>query len=594
MERFLNLGINLYMTDNLEDMANEGAETKSKRLITAALPYINNVPHLGHIVGSHLPADIFARFCRSKGYETLFVGGTDENGSTSEIAAESIGLDINKFSDRLHEEHKKVYEWFNISYDNFSRTSTPLHHLTAQDFFKKIESKGDIKEGSMKVFYSPRDERYLPDRYILGECPSCGYEDANGDQCEKCASVLDPLELRNPRSSLSGGGIEIRDSSQLFFSLDKLSPKLKSWIEQQNHWRTPVKNLALGWIESGLKPRSITRDLKHGIKVPKEGYEDKVFYVWFDAPIGYISSTKEATDDWRRFWTGDSQVFNFLGKDNIPFHTILWPAMVMSHREFNLPKNVIGLQYLNYEGQKFSKSKGVGVFCEKLPSLGLEADIWRSYLTKVIPETDDTEFRWRDFQEKTNSDLIGNYGNYVNRIVSFVKNKLGGRLEKPQEGELNERDKRMLDEIKKSKEKIERLLESGEIRKAYEGALELCSEGNKYIHDTEPWNAIKQDPQRANDIYYNGARLLKAVTTFMAPYVPDTSEKVWRQLNLPGSPLEEGAWDKSLDGFGESHRIGEPEILFKKMSDEDVEKYKEISSKATDLKSFFDKGQNDG
>lgn len=568
-------------------MVIKGTGIKVKRLITAALPYINNVPHLGHIVGSHLPADIFARFCRSKGYETLFVGGTDENGSTSEIAAESIGVNIDTFADKLYDKHKKIYKWFNISYDNFSRTSTPLHHKTTQEFFRQIDAKGDIKEGSMKVFYSPKDRRFLPDRYIVGDCPKCGYEKANGDQCEKCASVLNPLELKNPRSSLSGGKIEIRDSTQLFFSLDKLSPRLKSWIDRQSQWRTPVKNLALGWIKEGLKPRSITRDLKHGVKVPKKGYEDKVFYVWFDAPIGYISSTKEATNDWKKFWTGNAQIFNFLGKDNIPFHTIFWPAMIISQGKFNLPANVIGLQYLNYERQKFSKSKGIGVFCEKLLKIGLEPDVWRSYLTRVIPEVGDTEFRWRDFQERTNSDLIGNYGNYVNRILKFVNDRLGGKIKEPSQDGLTKRDKDMLTKIEESKNKIERLIESSEVRKAYDEILELCSEGNKYIHDTEPWKAIKENPQRANDIYYNGARLLKAVTTFIAPYLPQTSEKVWGQLNLHGSPLDSGAWDASTKNLGKHHKIGKPEILFKKMSNSDIERYRKVSSKIEDLKDFF-------
>jgi len=577
----------IYMKNDLENMVNTIKRPKGKRLITAALPYINNVPHLGHIVGSHLPADIFARFCRSKGYETLFVGGTDENGSTSEIAAEKVGVNINEFSDRLHLEHKKVYDWFNISYDNFSRTSTPLHYKTAQDFFKQIDAKGHIIEGSMKVFYSPKDERFLPDRYVVGECPNCGYEEANGDQCEKCTSLIDSSELKNPHSSLSGGKIEIRDSSQLFFAMDKLSPQLKKWVDQQTQWRIPVRNLALGWIKEGLKPRSITRDLKHGVPVPKKGYEDKVLYVWFDAPIGYITSTKEASEKWRDFWSGDAEIFNFLGKDNIPFHTILWPEMIMSQGKFNLPSNVVGLQYLNYEGQKFSKSKQIGVFCEKLPELGLEPDIWRSYLTKVIPEVNDTEFRWRDFQEKTNSDLIGNYGNYVNRIVKFVDDRLEGKIEKPAENRLTERDREMLERIKISKEKVEGLMEAAEIRKAYEEILGLCSEGNKYIHDTEPWKEIKSNPQRAKDIFYNGARLLKAVTTFIAPYLPQTSEKVWKQLNLSGSPLDSGSWDTATEGFGREHTFGISEILFNKMKDEDVKKYKDASSKATNLKGFF-------
>ena len=395
------------MVKDLEYMVTNSENNKQRRLITAALPYINNVPHLGHIVGSHLPADIFARYCRAKGYETVFVGGTDENGSTSEIAALKVGVPLEEFSDRLHQEHKKVYDWFGISYDNFSRTTKPIHRETVGEFFKTIYEKGFVKKGKMKVFYSPKENMFLPDRYVIGECPKCHYEEASGDQCEKCTSVLDPSQLKNPRSTISGGKIEIRETEHLFLSLDKLSPQLKEWIDSQPLWRDQVKSLALGWIKEGLRPRCITRDLRHGVKVPLEGFEDKVFYVWFDAPIGYVSSTREARTDWKSFWKDkNSEIYNFLGKDNIPFHTIFWPGMVIAHGDFNLPKNVIGLQYLNYEGQKFSKSKGVGVFCERLPELGLEPDVWRHYLTQVIPETGDSEFRWKDFQERVNSEKV--------------------------------------------------------------------------------------------------------------------------------------------------------------------------------------------
>lgn len=578
------------MVKDLEYMVTNEENNKPRRLVTAALPYINNVPHLGHIVGSHLPADIFARYCRAKGYETLFVGGTDENGSTSEIAALKIGVPLKEFSDKLHQEHKRIYDWFEISYDNFSRTTNPIHHEMVKEFFKTIYGKGFIKKGKMKVFYSPRDNLFLPDRYVVGKCPKCGYEEANGDQCEKCTSVIDPSQLKNPRSTVSGGRLEIRETEHLFLSLDKLSPKLKKWIDSQDLWRDHVKNNALGWIKEGLRPRCITRDLKHGVKVPLRGFEDKVFYVWFDAPIGYVSSTIEATNEWQEFWKGkNSQIYNFLGKDNIPFHTIFWPGMVIAHGEFNLPKNVIGLQYLNYEEQKFSKSKGVGVFCERLPELGLEPDVWRHYLTQIIPETADSEFRWKDFQERVNSDLIGNYGNYVNRVLNFIHSRLGGSVNKPPRERLTKIDNDLLEKISEKKVEIEQLLERGELRRAYYGLLALSSEGNKYINDTEPWVAIKNDPQRANDIFYNSAVLLKSLAVLSAPYLPQTSQRIWSQLNIPGNPQDNGLWDAIGQDLGEKHQVNEPVILFRKLTDEQIEDYKSKASQGTDLKEYFKK-----
>jgi len=578
------------MIKDLEYMVNNIENNKPKRLVTAALPYINNVPHLGHIVGSHLPADIFARYCRSKGYETVFVGGTDENGSTSEIAAFKLGIPLEEFSDKLHREHMKIYNWFEISYDNFSRTTRPIHHETVGEFFKTIYEKGFVKKDKMKVFYSAKEKMFLPDRYVVGECPKCNYKEASGDQCEKCTSLLDPTQLKNPRSTISGGKLEIRETEHLFLRLDRLSPQLKEWIESQSSWRDQVKNLALGWINEGLRPRCITRDLKHGVNVPLEGFEDKILYVWFDAPIGYVSSTREARTDWESFWKGeDSEIYNFLGKDNIPFHTIFWPGMVIAHGDFNLPKNVIGLQYLNYEGKKFSKSKGIGVFCERLPELGLEPDIWRHYLTQIIPETNDSEFRWKDFQERVNSDLIGNYGNYVNRVLNFIHSRLDGTITRPPKERLTQRDQELLEKIVQKKEKIEQLLEKAELRRAYTEILELSSEGNKYIHDTEPWTAIKKDSQRANDIFYNSAVLLKALAILSAPYLPKTSEKVWNQMGLPGDPLSKGIWDTVGKDLGKEHTVRKPEILFKKLTDDKIEEYKEIASQGTDLKTFFEK-----
>ena len=401
--------------------------------------------------------------------------------------------------------------------------------------------------------------------------------------------MLGVNDLLNPVSTISGEKVERKKVKHLFFKLDEFADELTEWINSKsNIWRSQVSALSLGWIKQGLKERCISRDLKHGISIPKKGFEDKVFYVWFDAPIGYLSGTKEISPKWKDFWQKkESKIYHFLGKDNIPFHTIFWPAMLMGQGKLNLPENVVGLQYLNYEGKKFSKSKKVGVFCEKLSEAGLDADIWRSYLIQVIPETGDTEFKWNDFLERVNSDLIGNYCNLVNRVLKFTKTKFDGKLEKP--SKLTKVDKDLLEIIESYKTKIEDSLEKAELRKAYSEILALSSEGNKYINATEPWKVLTEDPKRANDICYNAILLLKAVTVFLAPFLPRTAERVWKQINLKGSPLEKNAWQNSLKDFGKKHEIGEPEILFNKLGTEDITRVKGIVSNGVNLAELFQK-----
>jgi len=565
-------------------------EKNQKRLITAALPYINNIPHLGHIAGSHLPADIFARYSRSKGYDTLFIGGSDENGSPCELAAESIGIPIKKFLDKLHEEHYKIYKWFGISYDNFSRTSRSIHTKTTQEIFKKIYKNGYIQQGKMKVFYSSKEDRFLPDRYVVGTCPKCSYDKANGDQCEKCAEILEPTQLINPKSSVSGSEVEMKEVNHLFFNLEKLSPKLKEWIKNQKHWRKQVSTLALGWIDNGLKSRCITRDLKHGVPVPLKGFENKVFYVWFDAPIGYISSTKEARPNgWEVFWKNKkTKIYHFLGKDNIPFHTIFWPGIIMAHRNLNLPYQIVGLQYLNYEGEKFSKSKKRGIFCEKLYDININPDIWRAYLTQIIPETSDSEFKWKEFQERINSDIIGNLGNFYNRTFSFIKNKLGGEIKKPSKEDLDDYDKELLNSLKSRHKKITEYLEKCEIKKSFSELLLLSSDGNKYFNNTEPWNFIKTNPEKVSKRLYICAILARALSILASPFIPNIANNAWAQLNLAGSPSDSGIWDTAISfEICDGHKIGNPSILIKPIGNEDIEKYKEIASQSTELKNFF-------
>lgn len=581
--------------DNLEsrlDMDSEEDMKRNIRLVTAALPYINNVPHLGHIVGSHLPADIFARYSRARGYETLFVGGTDEHGSTTEITAEKLRVDVSTFGDVLFREHKKIYDWFGISYDNFSRTVNPVHTQTTQEFFNTIYKNGFVTEGKMKVFYSPDDNRFLPDRYVVGTCPKCNYPNANGDQCEKCTAVLDPMQLIDPRSAISGSPLEIREAKHLFLRLDKLSSKIENWIHKQKTWRPQVRNLALGWIKEGLRERCITRDLKHGVQVPLPGFDDKVFYVWFDAPIGYVSATKEARpQDWRRYWQEkEGKIYHFLGKDNIPFHTIFWPGMLLAHGDFNLPFNVIGLQYLNYEGGKFSKSQKRGVFCEKLPESGINPDLMRAYLTFVIPETSDTEFKWSDFQSRINSDVIGNYANLINRTASFISSRLGGYVERPVESRLTVSDRDLDKQVRKKTKRITDLLEKAEFRNAFGEILSLSTAGNQYFETNKPWVLIKSDKNRAREVLYHCAGLCRSLAILTAPFLPNSSYQVWRQFNFQGNVDTPNVWDSAQDLYEiDGYKIGNPVILFDKVTEDQLNKFKKTVSDTKEIGEYFKK-----
>lgn len=546
-----------------------------KRLITAALPYINNIPHLGHIVGSHLPGDIFARFCRLKGYDVLYVGGSDENGTPCEIAAKQIGVSVTQLCDTLFVEHKKSYDWFNISYDIFSRTSKEIHHETTQEFFKKVHEHGHISEGTLDQYYCASDDMYLADRYVEGTCPSCGYEHANGDQCEKCTNVIH--SLKDPKCLLCKGTPELRTQKHLFFKLDDFSEKLELWLKDQGHWRSQVTALALGWIKEGLRERCITRDLKHGVRVPLEGYEDKVFYVWFDAPIGYVSATKELTSDWELYWKSDCKIYHFLGKDNIPFHTIFWPALMMAEGSYSLPHHVVGLQYLNYEGGKFSKSKKRGVFCEALQLTGMKPDYMRAYLTYLIPETDDTEFKWVEFQERLNEEVLSNFGNFVNRTLTFVHSKMDGKVTQGV-------DEDFQNIVSGKVLSVDHYFEKVELRSAFTEIMALSKEGNKYFNDTAPWKLIKEDPEQANVVLYQCVSLCKTLSVLIAPFMPSIAEELWGYLGLEGSVHTNGNWNVSVE---DSYTVNKPSVLFEKITDEMVEEFKEKASQGRDVKEFF-------
>ncbi len=540
---------------------------KETRLVTIALPYTNNVPHIGNIVGSHLPGDIFARYCKLIGHDTLLIGGTDDHGTAAEIAAQKHGITPEELTDFYYKIHKKIYQWFNIKYDNFSRTSKKIHHELAKEFFLKIYENGYIEEKTLNLPYCKDCNKQLSDRYIAGTCPECGYEKANGDQCEKCSTLLEPEQLIKPFCVICGSkNIEFKERKHLFFSLNKISKKLEKWINASDSWRSQVKNLALSWIKEGLQPRCISRDLKWGIQVPLKGYEDLKFYVWFEAPIGYISSTKEHTKEWERYWKDkNSKIYHFIGKDNIPFHTIFWPGEIIANGEYNLPYNVVGLQYLNYERSKFSKSKNWGVFCENLPDAGLDADYWRFYLSYLIPETKDTEFLWQDFELRINSELIGNFGNFINRTLSFVKNYFDKRIP-----DLNPKDKKFLKKVETQIDTIIKDYENVELRKALLEILKLSDMGNKYFEKKEPWKT--KDPE----VVYIGANLCKILALLIQPFIPTSSQKILDILNC-----KEKDW-KNIKEFNlKGHEIKNPKILFKKLESKQIEELKKITSKVT-------------
>lgn len=547
---------------------------KERRLITSALPYTNNVPHIGNIVGSHFPADIYARYCRLMGHDTVFIGGTDEHGTASEIAAQKYGITPKELCDFFYKIHKEIYDWFEISYDNFSRTSKPIHYETTQEFLNTVYKNGYIIEKTIMLPFCNHCQRQLSDRFIEGTCPECGYDKARGDQCESCSTLLDPIKLKNPKCAVCGlSDIEFKEKRHLFLDLEKLSNPLKKWIKGSKVWRQQVKSLAMGWIDDGLKPRCITRNLKWGVPVPFKGFEDLVYYVWVDAPIGYISSTKEWNiKRWREFWQKKgSKIYHFIGKDNIPFHTIFFPGMLMANGKYNLPYNVVGLQYLNYENGKFSKSQNRGVFCENLPNAGLDAEYWRFYLSYLIPELRDTEFLWKEFQDRVNTELVGNFGNFVNRTLSFVQSKYNSIIPKPK---LRPKDKKFIAQVQKEIKNYLKSMEEVRIREGLENLLKISAMGNKYFQDNEPW----KDIEKGKSTIFVCTNMCLTLGLLISPFLPRASERILKMLDI-----KKNNW-KGIDKFSlkGGEKIGTPELLFRKIEGKQIEELKQKTSKVTE------------
>jgi len=553
----------------------------SRWLVTAALPYSNNIPHIGNIVGSHLPADIFSRFLRLFGEDVVFVGGTDEHGSPIEVAAFKVGVTPKVLTDKYYVVHKKIYDWLGISYDNFSRTSIQIHHELVQQIFLKLLNSGYITKKKVLLPYTPHNKRFLPDRWVEGKCPICSYGRARGDQCESCGNLLDPEQLINPKSVIDGTTPQFKEVEHLFLDLPKFSDQLVKWIKNNKQLNKTTKNLSLGWLKTGLKERGITRDLEWGIRVPLDGYKNKVFYVWFEAPWGYVSATVEwaeknkRPDEWKKYWQQkDSKIVHFIGKDNIPFHTIIWPATLMGVGGFNLPYNVVGLEFLNYEKDKISKSRNWGIFLdydEKSDrvkvlvgdrSVDVDPDYLRFYLTYIMPENKDSDFVWKDFEKKVNAELIGNFGNFVFRTLSFIRSNFNQTI--PEPDTLKLKDKNLLKKITETKKIIHKNILQANFRESLRAALELSSAGNKYIQDKKPWETLKKNPDDCRNTLYVASNLVRALSVCFSPFVPFACERLWQQLQLEGSAASQ-SWDE-IDKIKlqPGHRIGRIEPLFKK------------------------------
>jgi methionyl-tRNA synthetase len=545
--------------------------TFKRHLITAALPYANGPVHIGHLAGCYLPADIYVRYLRSKGQDVKFICGSDEHGVPITIKAKKEGITPQQVVDKYHKIMGDSFKEFGISFDIFSRTSSKTHHQTASDFFKKLYDNGSFTEQVTEQYYDDEAKQFLADRYIVGTCPKCANENAYGDQCEKCGSSLSPMELINPHSMLSGSKPVIKQTKNWFLPLDKLSPKIKTYIEQHKDWKPNVYGQCKSWLDSGdgLQPRAMTRDLDWGVPVPVKDAEGKVLYVWFDAPIGYISATKDLIpNDWEKYWKDkDSRLIHFIGKDNIVFHCIIFPAMLMQHGEFILPDNVPANEFLNLEGDKISTSRNWAVWLhEYLLEFKDKQDVLRYTLCANAPETKDNDFTWKDFQAKNNNELVAILGNFVNRTLVLTHKYYEGVV--PDATEYSKEDLLILEEITKAPDKIAASLEQFRFREALAELMNLARTGNKYLADTEPWKLIKTDEKRVKTIMNISLQITANLAILCEPFLPFTSNKLFAMLNI--HPIK---WNgaKQSNNLHAGHKINKEELLFSKVEDAEMD-----------------------
>ena len=546
------------------------SEKQFKRyLITSALPYANGPVHIGHLAGVYVPSDIYARYQRLRGRDVISVCGSDEHGVPITIKARKEGITPQDVVDRYHAIIKDAFQRLGMSFDIYSRTSSPTHRVTASDFFKKLYDEGKFIEQTTEQFYDEEAKAFLADRYIVGTCPRCQSEGAYGDQCEKCGSTLSPDELINPTSKLSGAVPVKKATKHWYLPLDQYDLFLREWIlEGHKEWKSNVYGQCKSWLDTGLQPRAVSRDLDWGIPVPIEGEEGKVLYVWFDAPIGYISATKDLTPDWEKYWKDEeTKMVHFIGKDNIVFHCIVFPSMLKAHGDYILPENVPANEFLNLEGKKISTSKNWAVWLhEYLDEVPGKEDVLRYVLCANAPETKDNDFTWKDFQARNNNELVAILGNFVNRALVLTKKYYSGVV--PAAGELTDYDKETIAELSGIKSSLESNIENYRFREALKDAMSFARIGNKYLADTEPWKVVKSDPERVKTILNIALQITANITIAIEPFMPFSAAKILTMLGV-----EKYDWDSmgSLSLIADGHTIGDPTLLFEKIEDDIID-----------------------
>lgn len=566
-------------------MSQEQQKEYKRLLVTSALPYANGPIHLGHLAGAYLPADVYVRYQRLKKRDVVYICGTDEHGVPIAIAAEKAGVTPQEIVDKYWADHYDTFTRFGMSFDHFSRTSAPMQHRTAADFFKVIHEKGFLVERAIEQFYCASCSRFLADRFVEGECPRCHHAGARGDQCESCGSSLEQTELINPYCKVCGSTPVLRQTKHLFLKLNEFQPLLEEWLADKKEWKENVLNYVRGWFQEGLGERAVTRDLSWGIKVPVPGYEEKVIYVWFEAPIGYISATKEWAEKtgrpeaWKEYWLEpDTKLVHFIGKDNIVFHAVIWPAMLMGHGGYVLPADIPANEFLNLQGEKLSTSRNyavwLGDYLDKFP-----ADPLRYYLAVNAPETRDADFIWEDFQGRNNSELADILGNFINRTLTFARKQFGGSV--PACGPLDALDEQMVKTLAEAPEKIGALLERYELRKAAAALIDIARFANKYFNDQEPWRTARENRDKCASTIHLAIQACQTLAVLMEPILPFSAGKVWAMLGNPGS-----VHDQVWDGCGgrhlaAGHTLGQEQILFTKIEESqirpEVERLRSIS-----------------
>ena len=533
------------------------------------------------MIGSILSADVFARYLRLKGEDMVFVSGSDEHGTPIEVEAKRKGIEPKQLTDQVHEYVSELFRKWRISFSNYTRTESEVHKKFVQEFWLKIYKKGYIYVQEEILPYCPKDDIFLPDRFIKGKCPFCGYEEAHGDQCDKCGRLLHPTELINPKCVFCGSKPIYKRTKHWFFDLPKLTEKLRKWLEEHPQFPDNVKRFSLSWVKEGLKPRSITRDNKWGIPAPFPGSEGKTIYVWFDAVIGYISATKEYGEQigklelWKEYWFNkDTRTVYFIGKDNIPFHAVLLPAMMLATGDpYTLPYQIAATEYLMFEGEKFSKSKGIGVWIDEALEIA-DVDYWRFALIRMRPEVRDTNFTWREFYRIVNSELNDDIGNYVHRVLTFTWSRYKGKV--PEPSELKEVDKEFIESIGEKVDDADKYFSEVRLKQASEPVLEVARLGNHYLNTKEPWRKFKEDPEDAATTIYLSINSLKTLAILMEPFMPGAAEKLWNMLNLPGS-VHEAKWSEAKElTIKPGHEIKKPQPLFKKLPPDFLEKVNDI------------------